>query len=72
MREKLTEACRGKGSTLFPSFKMVTTCLVLLLCICCVLGMYVLCILVMRKCLQYVRCFTYDWRCMYEHVGEYI
>ena len=23
-------ACRGKGSTLFPSFKMVTTCLNLL------------------------------------------
>ena len=42
MREKLTEACRGKGSTLFPSFKTVTTCLVCYLCIAVCFGMFVL------------------------------
>ena len=40
-------ACRGKGSTLFPSFEMVTTCFVLLcMQLLCALACLYLCILV--------------------------
>ena len=40
-------ACRGKGSTLFPSFKTVRTCLILLLMhLLCALACLYLCILV--------------------------
>ena len=46
-RVLLTEACRGKGSTLFPSFEMVTTCFVLLcMQLLCALACLYLCILV--------------------------
>ena len=39
--------CRGKGSTLFPSFEMVTTCLFLLFVqLLCALACWYLCILV--------------------------
>ena len=59
-RVLLTEACRGKGSTLFPSFKTVTTCLVLLFMhLLCALACLYLCILVdenvvMNTCAIYI------------------
>ena len=56
MREKLTEACRGKGSTLFLSLKRLRHACYAVYAIAVCFGMFVLCILVMRKCLQYLRC----------------
>ena len=62
-RVLLTEACRGKGSTLFPSFQTVWKTCFVLLCVqlLCALACLYLCILVDENVVIICVQFTYDW-----------
>jgi hypothetical protein len=79
-REKLTEACRGKGTIYFPSFHWLITCLVIfcdvfwMLWACCIMysrwweSVYDTCVIY----IWFVR--IYVWACgtLYMIVGIYI
>ena len=60
-RVLLTEACRGKGSTLFPSLKRLRHALFCCVCNCCVL--WHVCIMYSRdeKVFTILALFTYDY-----------